>query len=298
MIRVNLRLGDGIRNRVWLRSVVSAVQQGLVNAEFAPNTPQSVDGLFGRNTARAIKRFQQANKLPATGQFDSLEWKALGPFLPKPSESYVTLLPKFQGDLDWIHRQEGFRGRPYWPGGRSGVTLEPGLDIGHASIELIEQLYSPILTRTQMAAIRKVYGFKGNDARIAIQSSKVLQSIRITHHQSVELMPHTAAPYWNGIASRFGGLRRKDTPPSVQTALLSIAYNRGILNRHLEILAQPISEKCWDELAELIQKMQQNHRLAGIRKRRREEGMLIAAELDFIQSQNRSRTKTGFWRFK
>ena len=250
MIRVNLRLGDGIRNRVWLRSVVSAVQQGLVNAEFAPNTPQSVDGLFGRNTARAIKRFQQANQLPATEQFDT---------------GMTNVEPRFKG---------------------------------HASIELIEQLYSPILTRTQMAAIRKVYGFKGNDARIAVQSSKVLQSIRITHHQSVELMPHTAAPYWNGIASRFGGLRRKDTPPSVQTALLSIAYNRGILNRHLEILAQPISEKCWDELAELIQKMQQNHRLAGIRKRRREEGMLIAAELDFIQSQNRSRTKTGFWRFK
>ena len=282
MVKTHLRLWDGMRNRSWLRSVVTTMQKGLVAQGALPDTPNSVDGLFGRGTARAVARFQQANRLTPTGRFDKREWKAIAHSLPTPNQDFTELLPKFRGDLEWIHYQEGFRGRPYWPGGRSGITLEPGLDIGHASSDLIETLYGPLLNRQQMTALRGFYGFTGNDARLALQSSPVLQSIRITEKQSTELMPHTATPYWRGITNRFRGLCLKSTPPSVQTVLLSLAYNRGILNRHLGVLEAPIEDKNWSQVGAIIATMQQNHRLAGIRKRRREEGLLVQAELDLL----------------
>ena len=127
-----------------------------------------------------------------------------------------------------------------------------------------------------------VFGFKGIDARDALNRSAEIQRIRISEAQGLELMPHTAKPYWNGITRRFPALRRTDTPASVQTVLLSLAYNRGIFNRHLASLETPLRTKRWRRVADIVGNMQQGHRLAGIRLRRRQEGMVIAAELDFL----------------
>jgi GH24 family phage-related lysozyme (muramidase) len=65
---------------------------------------------------------------------------------------------------------------------------------------------------------------------------------------------------------------------SVQTALLSIGYNRGTGNKDLEVLKQPIQDKDWAEVSNLIGTMQQDHSLEGIRKRRRMEANLIKKE--------------------
>ena len=233
MIKATLKRGDGIGHRVWLRSSVKTMQQALVNAGHSI----IVDGLFGNGTAKAGKAFQQKNGLIADGVFNKNTWASIDSFLPQPASEITDLLVKFNGDIDWVHQQEGHRGRPYWPGGVSGVTLDPGVDLGHASAELVEKLYQPLLTNQQMAALRKIYGFKGNDARDAIRQSSIISGIRISADDGVTLMPFTAEPYWKGIAQRFPALKRKDTPASVQTVLLSLAYNRGILNRHLDVLA-------------------------------------------------------------
>ncbi len=78
---------------------------------------------------------------------------------------------------------------------------------------------------------------------------------------------------------RFPGLAAAEVLGSVQTALLSIGYNRGTGNRALEVLKQPIQDKDWAEVARLIGSMQQDHSLEGIRKRRRMEAELIKKEL-------------------
>ncbi len=51
---------------------VRAVQQKLVDAGFVPESGQRnfADGAWGRNTAAAVRRFQEANNLPATGLLD------------------------------------------------------------------------------------------------------------------------------------------------------------------------------------------------------------------------------------
>ncbi len=51
---------------------VRAIQQKLVDAGFVPENQQRgfADGAWGRNTAAALRRFQEANNLPATGLMD------------------------------------------------------------------------------------------------------------------------------------------------------------------------------------------------------------------------------------
>ena len=280
MIKAKLKKGDGIGQRAWLKSSVKTAQQALVNA----GHKTEVDGLFGSGTAKAGREFQQNNGLTANGRFEKQTWKAIDNYLPKTSSKLIHLLSKFNGDLDWVHQQEGHKGKPYWPAGNSGVTLDPGVDLGHASENLIETLYSPILTVQQMKALKKVFGFKGHDARDAIKQSSIISAIRITAEQGIALMPYSAKPYWDGIVDRFPGLKRKDTPASVQTVLLSLAYNRGILNKHLQVLGIPIKTKDWPEVANKIGRMQQNHKAKGIRIRRRQESWVINAELDLLDS--------------
>jgi hypothetical protein len=280
MIRAELRIGDGIGQRAWLRSVVRTVQQGLVNA----GHPMGIDGRFGSGTRRIGRAFQKSSRIDATGVIDKATWRALSDHLPGPADPTRNLLVGFRGDLEWVHQQEGFRGRPYWPGGLSGVTLDPGVDVGHASGDLVAVLYGPLLTREQLNSLRLVFGFKGNDARDALNRSPKLQGIRITDEEGLALMPHTARPYWDGIARRFPALVRNDTTASVQTVLLSLAYNRGILNRHLEKLGTPLKAREWSRVATLIGAMQQNHELKGIRIRRRQERMVVEAELEFLAS--------------
>ncbi|MGB5879962.1 MAG: pesticin C-terminus-like muramidase [Thermoanaerobaculia bacterium] len=282
MIKALLRLGDGLSSgRPWLRSVVKKIQLGLIQAGF----PLEADGMFGRGTLNAIKAFQSSVGLEESGIFDPGSWTKLAPHLEAATgerEARIReMLVRFRGDLDWVHERESHSGRPYWPGGVSGATLDPGVDLGHASSETIEELYSPLLTQAQMKALRLVYGIKGEDARTALHALPDLAAIRISREQAAELMPYAAKPYWDGICRRFPALARKDTLPTVQTVLLSLAYNRGVFNRYLEPLRDLLTAKSWNEAADRIASMQQSHQLHGIRIRRRQEAMLIRAELEF-----------------
>ena len=58
---------------------VRAVQQKLVDAGFVPENQQRgfTDGRWGGNTAAALRRFQEANNLPATGLLDDRTGRAL-----------------------------------------------------------------------------------------------------------------------------------------------------------------------------------------------------------------------------
>lgn len=187
------------------------------------------------------------------------------------------LLPGFRGDLNWLHERESHAGRPYWPGNISGVTLDPGLDLGHASPPLVEKLVRPLLTHDQWLAAWRVVGVKGQRARQLLKSSPVLQSIRTSRAQAAALLPLVALPYWLAIRRRFPALA--EAPPVVQTALLSLAYNRGPGNKGLDILAMPLAAGDWRKVGELIRAMQQDHPQGGIRDRRKMEGELILANL-------------------
>jgi len=285
MIKALLRQNDGLASgRIWLGSVVKNVQLGLVQA----GHPMTADGKFGAGTAGVVKAFQQKHGVAESGTVDRGTWSALEADLEAAtgaeSARVATILDRFQGDLDWVHEKEGHRGSPYWPGGASGVTLDPGVDLGHASAGLIEELFGSIVDGSQMEALRGVFGIQGEAANAALKASPVIQGIRVSSDQALELMPKAAKTYWDGIRRRFDSLVREDTPPSVQTVLLSLAYNRGAGNSGLEVLKQPLEAKQWSEVASTIGAMQQDHSLQGIRTRRQQEGLLVAAEVEFLAS--------------
>lgn len=188
-------------------------------------------------------------------------------------------LPGFRGDVAWIHRWEGHAGKPYWPGGESGVTLDPGLDLGHANAELVDQAYRERLSPEQYAAVRKVLGIRGERASAALGGDAVLKGIRTSRQTATLIFPHVSRPYWKGLCERFPALAGPDTPGEVHTAMLSIGYNRGPRNRALESLKEPIARGDWARVGELIGAMQQDHPLEGIRKRRRSESELILSAL-------------------
>lgn len=186
----------------------------------------------------------------------------------------------FHGNLEWVHAREGHAGRAYWPGGRSGVTLDPGFDLGYQDAARTRELFGSILSADQLDACATVSGLTGVAAKEKLAADPTLGSIRISRAAAGQVMPHVAVRYWKAIARRFPTLQEADTPGSVQTALLSLAYNRGAGNRGLAVLEEPLASRCWLVVAEHIGGMQQDHALEGIRIRRRQEAKLIRDELE------------------
>lgn len=183
----------------------------------------------------------------------------------------------FSGDLKWIHDREGHAGKPYWPGGMSGVTLDPGVDLGHANELLVIRGFQNLMSDEQLQEALSLKGITGARAEQALHELNHLKSFRITRDSANEIFPQVAAPYWNGVVTRWPELI--DAPASVQTAMLSLAYNRGFNNSKLEVLTEHITRNDWRKVGETIFAMQQDHSLEGIRLRRRLEGKLILDSL-------------------
>ncbi|MEM7049076.1 MAG: hypothetical protein AAF604_05430 [Acidobacteriota bacterium] len=194
---------------------------------------------------------------------------------PEP-EGSSQVLPGFRGDTGWIHRREGHVGAPYWPGGLSGVTLDPGIDLGHAEPWLIELAYRHRTTPSQWRAMLRAMGVRGESANRLLERDPALRSVQIDQPAAAEIFPYLLKPYWRALRRRFPTLTKAYIPAEVQTALLSLAYNRGTWNRDLASLHLPLQQRDWSALAARIEAMQQDHELAGIRRRRRVEGFLIS----------------------
>lgn len=289
MIQVTLRFRDGIgATRPWLRPLVEQVQRALVLA----GHPLVADGQFGNGTLNALKSFQRAANLPETGIMLASSWDALKPqfqILQRPVLAQIEkMMPTFHGDLDWVHAQEGHRGNPYWPGGQSGVTLDPGVDLGHANNALVESLFRPRLGDQQWEILMPVLGLKGESARDALSSSAFIKKIKIDRTMAHDVMAHVASTYWHKISDRFPVIKEASTPASVQTVLLSLAYNRGPHNHYLDSLKEPLADHDWLLAAWKVGRMQQRHKLKGIRLRRRMEGRLIRTELEELDLESSS----------
>jgi GH24 family phage-related lysozyme (muramidase) len=285
MILALLRRGDGLPGgRNWLDSVVKNLQLGLAHAGHSI----SADGQFGFDTEGAVKAFQRAQRINVSGIVDKPTWAALAQHLQAAigaaQEEIRRLLAGFDGDLDWVHQREGHRGTAYWPGGASGVTLDPGVDLGQTDSALIDKLYGPLLSADQCGAAKKCLGLSGNAAELALGADPILQTIRITREDASRLMPFASESYWRQITARFPSLSNAGILPSVQTVLLSLAYNRGAGNKDLEQLRKSLERSDWADIADRIGAMQQDHPLEGIRVRRRDEANLIRAELEYVAS--------------
>ncbi|TRY33849.1 pesticin C-terminus-like muramidase [Aliiglaciecola sp. M165] len=287
-----LRLDDGFsRGRPEFKAEVQHLQRSLNLIGFQ----MVADGFFGTATQEAVKLIQQSHGLHESGEVDTKTWQVIeqrmvGNIIANENVSQVTpvfnqtqtapaqnsLLAGFRGDLAWIHAREGHAGKAYWPGGASGVTLDPGFDLGQQDHEELNEQYSNILNADQLSACQHCIGLKGRKAKSHLNRSATLLGIRVSKGQALNIFPTIVHPYWVAICKRFPQLKHENTPHAVQTALLSLAFNRGANNRALAILSSPLSQGDWSGCANLIRSMQQDHALEGIRRRRKMEANLIA----------------------
>ena len=283
-------------NKTISNQQVSLLQMRLRSAGYN----LKVDGFFGSKTESCVRSVQNKAALTCDGIVGPNTWNALSSMLGQPSlaekpdlqsrkstytktegaDTTQRYLPGFHGDLHWIHQREGHAGKPYWPGGASGITLDPGLDVGHAKPDLIKLAYYDLLTAEQWQAVESVMGITGDAAKKKLHDTKdpmygILNSIRVSRETADPVFTLVASPYWKDACKRFPGLGDESTPSAVQTAMLSIVYNRGVYNKGLLCLRPLIEYHDWQKMGHTIAGMQQAHKLPGISKRRRMEGGLI-----------------------
>jgi len=233
-----------------------------------------IDGDFGDVTERSVVKWKQEHYLDpvvTSEEFVYLQ-TVIKPVIPVAEGP----LKGFLGDVKWIHSLEGHAGKPYWPGGESGVTLDPGFDLGYTTEEKLRGYYKGIFTAEGLTLLVKCLGVKGDKAA-GLLINKPLLALTITRAQADGVFPWIADSYWEQACTRFPTLR--GAPGCVQAAVLSLCYNRGASNKDLNVLLEPMKGLYWTKVADTIGAMQQDHKLEGIRKRRRQEAEYIRTNL-------------------
>jgi hypothetical protein len=269
-----LRLNDGFNaTNPHLRDEVKLLQNALLKAGYSVDA----DGFFGEGTEKVVKQFQKDKGLTTDGVVGKGTWSKLG-VKEEPVHIPDGVLVGFRGNLKFIHDLEGHRGYPYWPGGSSGVTIDPGFDLGQVEPDTFKKYYEEILSSSELNELNGALGIKGNSAKRLLDSNPHWKNIKVSRSEADIIFPIAADQYWIGITKRYPALKNADTPGSVQTAFLSLAYNRGIGNKGIDVLASSLNNKKWTDLANLLAEMQQDHKLKGIRIRRKMEAGLIRNE--------------------
>lgn len=194
-----------------------AVAQGLLNRSGAILDD---DGKFGPGTERAVREFQALVGLPVMGIIDASSWQELRK-LPEPSPDIPTKAVVFICREEVSSREEYDRAncRPTWPGGRSGVTIGIGYDLGQQSNFAAD--WSDLLTDAQMIALKpwvKVMGAR------AAKAPATLAQITIPWQAAWVAFIRRTLPEQVALTRK---VFKGQMPPLCLGALVSLVYNRG-----------------------------------------------------------------------
>jgi GH24 family phage-related lysozyme (muramidase) len=226
------------------------------------------DGLIGPMTLSAIE-----NAL-----FDAREKETL--------KQHYTLTVSRRG-LEQLVRHEissaayykRFLSHPTWPGGRSGITIGIGYDLGYNTAVQIRKDWAGQLSEMDLEKLIVVSGLKEKTAQQALGN---VQSIEVP-------LSNAETVFYTATLPRFAAATAKTYPgvedllPDAQAALLSLIYNRGTsLNgtRRSEMAAiKPLVALAdYSGIADQLLAMKrlwENRGLDGLLKRREDEARLI-----------------------
>ena len=198
-----------------------------------------VDGKFGRQTEKALRKFQQENNLAADGVFGPKTLAAMqGGAAPqndgvketggikdtgsKP-ESGNGKLPIPKEAVELIRKSEGLDQPGKWPKGASGITLGRGYDLGYKTKAQFRKDWAGKLSPSQMRRLESAIGKRGLSAkRLASQ----FRDIRVSKKAADQVFENVTIPRWYEKAKKaFPGMDK--LPAKAQGALTSLVFNRG-----------------------------------------------------------------------
>lgn len=209
----------------------------------------------------------------------------------------------FCGDLRWVFNEEGsgakfYKSSVYFPDdltdpqSQSGITIDPGLDLGHAEPRIINEVLQfyfseNLINQEQLNLLLKAFGKKRYEAIAWIKEYKSFfkNKFLVPELTAVYVMDkYTAPSYWLALVAHCKELLEIENTAvkcAVHTALLSHAYNRGAI-RTIKLTSVLVREKKWIELADVIQQVYSP--MQSLVDRRQREGLLIKAAVKLDKS--------------
>lgn len=244
--------------------------------------PGPIDGVYGPKTDAAFKKLC---KISSVINEDTLQWffERTFPTCCGPSKLYnANEHIVSYGGFSLIHSFEVGTPRDYylryampnWPGGKSGVTVGIGYDIGYETPEPWQQ-YMPKSLYKQLASAA---GIIGDGAKKAADK---LYSIRIGYAAALEVFCKTTLPRWKKLT--YAVFDCAELPLDCQSALISLCYNRGNSlkgERRKEMLeiAQCLKRKEYGKIPTLFRaqkRLWEGKGLDGLIRRREYEARLF-----------------------
>lgn len=204
----------------------------------------------------------------------------------------------FKGSLSWVHNEEGsgakiYKSSAYYPDSRtapkttSGVTIDPGLDLGHADINIIKDtveyyLGKGVLSQTQATLLSFAIGKRMFEAIQWMKANEKYfkNQFLVKDEFAIYIMDKvTAPPYWAPLTKSIPQLLNLKgyMAEAIHTALLSMSYNRGPV-RTITLAKDFILKKDYEGLAAAITAVKSP--TASLRNRRIRESNLITAALE------------------
>ena len=187
----------------------------------------------------------------------------------------------FRGDLGFIMKWEGNIGGVKLEG--SEAEIDPATDLSTAKANVIKSRYEFLLTPDEMNAVLSLVGKKGEEAKAIYDQHKViLERIHLKPDDVARLVPEAAQPTWELLLNGLPVLKEDSTPPSVHTALLSLAFNAGAMRVEKDPMGSTVKNRDWLRVADLIEVATNYVRgvfAQAIKRRRTEEADLIRTEL-------------------
>ena len=238
-----------------------------------------------------IKRLQRQLKLDADGvigpaTISALENVIFGQTNFNKDKSLYSLTLSNKGFYQLIKHEISspayYRRRlqsPIWPGGASGVTLGIGYDLGYHRDYHVRRDWSPYVSDKELDTLLSVTGKKGSTAQAVLSSVK---KIRIPYEVAAKVFSESTLPrYAEATRKTYKGIEK--CLPDVQSAILSLVYNRGTRlsgskRKEMKAIQGLIKQQQYDEIGNQIiamKRLWENTGLGGLIKRRDDEAKLV-----------------------
>lgn len=177
--------------------------------------------------------------------------------------------------------------QPEWPGGKSGVTVAIGYDLGYSTRERIAKDFGRYLPPAMIIAMQNVAGITGDEARKA--TAQIRSRVEIPWEVAMQVFEEVDLPRYEAMLIRAcPGV--EELPADCFGSLTSITYNRGPGGftaqgdrfREMRLIRAAIIAKNYSAIPALIRGMKRlwaNAGLPGLLRRRDEEAKLFEAGL-------------------